>query len=215
MPKADEVVVPAVRGRGRPTVVDAEQIAEAALRLWLDRGYQDTGWQDIAAVTGVSTRTLMRRFGSRSNIPWVGVGAAADRLAASLAASTGLPTGVALRRAIVDSITHSAQVRRAGPDWLALVSGEPDLLLAAPRAYAPWTGAIADFIASRNPGAPSAICHALATAYQAAAFTALAEWVAAGSVGEPDEAVDHMLRWLDVHAPVTDDGESPPTKDAE
>ena len=198
------------RGRGRPSVIDADRIAETAIALWRERGYRTTGWKDIAEATGVSVRTLMRHFGSRAEIPWTGVDAAAQRLAISLAAMPDdVPTGEALRRAIVDSVTHSEQIFRAAPDWLAVVANEPDLMVAAPRAYAPWTGAIAVFIAHRNPDAPPAICHAPATAYQAAAFAALADWAEDGSREDPDRAVDRMLRWLDVHAPTADDGGGP------
>ncbi|MGN6126456.1 MAG: TetR/AcrR family transcriptional regulator [Humibacter sp.] len=199
-----------IRGRGRPSVIDADRIAEKAIALWRARGYRTTGWKDIAEVTGVSVRTLMRHFGSRAEIPWAGVEAAAQRLAVSLAAMPDdVPTGDALRRAIVDSVTHSEQVFRAAPDWLAVVANEPDLMVAAPRAYAPWTSAIAVFIAHRNPEAPVAVCQGLATAYQAAAFAALADWAAAGSHEDPDRAVDRMLRWLDVHAPAAGDGGDP------
>lgn len=200
----------AARGRGRPRVIDADRVAETAIRLWRERGYRATGWKDIADATGVSVRTLMRHFGSRADIPWTGVDAATRRLATSLAAlPDDVPTGEAIRRAVVDSVTHSEQVLRAAPDWLAVVAHEPDLLVAAPRAYAPWIGAIAEFIADRNPSAPPAICHALATAYQAAAFAALADWAADGAGENPDRAVDRMLRWLDVHAPAADDDPEP------
>ncbi|MCR2799293.1 TetR/AcrR family transcriptional regulator [Microbacterium sp. zg-Y818] len=198
------------RGRGRPSVIDAERIAEAAIALWRERGFRTTGWKDIAEVTGVSVRTLMRHFGSRAEIPWTGVDAAAQRLAISLAAMPDdVPTGEALRRAIVDSVTHSEQVFRVAPDWLAVVANEPDLMVAAPRAYAPWTVAIAVFIAHRHPEAPPATCRALATAFQSATFAALGAWVEEGAREDPDRAVDRVLGWLDVSIPTAADGGHP------
>lgn len=193
------------RRRGRPSVIDVDFVAETAIALWRERGFRTTGWKDIADATGVSVRTLIRHFGSRAEIPWVGVGAAAHRLASSLAAvSPDVPTGEALRLGIVESVTHSDQIFRAAPAWLEVVANEPDLMAMASRAYAPWTGAIALFIAHRHPQTPPELCHALASAYQAAAFSALMSWARAGCPGEPDLAVDRVLRWLDVRLPAAE-----------
>lgn len=147
----------------------------------------------------------MRHFGSRAEIPWVGVAAATRRLEHSLAAAPDdIPVGEALRRAVVDSVSRSEQVLRTAPAWLALVAAEPELLAVAPHAYEPWISAVAAFVARRNPEAPPAVCAAIGTAYQAAAFAALTDWAARGAQEAPDLAVDRMLRWLDVHPPATD-----------
>ena len=47
-------VPPARRSRGRPSVINAEAVAAAALRLWSERGFEATGWRDIADRSGVS-----------------------------------------------------------------------------------------------------------------------------------------------------------------
>lgn len=77
---------PASRGRGRPSVVDHDAVAEAAILLWTERGYEQTTWRDLAEATGVSERTLLRHFQTRAAIAWTGVDAARERLAASTAA---------------------------------------------------------------------------------------------------------------------------------
>lgn len=187
------------RGRGRPTVIDEELVAERAVLLWSEHGYAATGWREIAEATGISVRTLMRRFGSRADIPWVGVGKAVNRLAASLQENRpALPLSVRIRLAVAESISHSEQISRIGPGWLAVVATEPELVAAAPRAYAPWTRVIAEAIARDRPAAAPSVCHALATAYQAAAFDALFAWAAAGAGGQAADAVDAALRWLDI-----------------
>lgn len=108
-----------------------------------------------------------------------------------------------IRSAIVESVSHEPRVRRVAPDWLRLISSEPELAATAPLAYRPWIETLARYIASRLPDAPAAICRALATAYQAAAFAALIEWADAGAQGDCADAVEEMLRWMDIHAPVT------------
>ncbi|WP_168187254.1 TetR/AcrR family transcriptional regulator [Salinibacterium sp. UTAS2018] len=187
------------RRRGRPTVIDAEQLLHATLSLWRDRGYQETGWREIAEVTGVSVRTLIRRFGERSRIPWVGLPAAVARLEGALAiAPQAAPLGAVVRNAIVASVSHEDGVLRLSPDWISLVSEVPQLRASAPIANAAWVDALARFIADRHPDAPAAACRALAVAYEAATFSALVQWARAGAEGAPDRAVGDMLAWLDI-----------------
>lgn len=68
----------------------------------------------------------------------------------------------------------------------------------ATEAYRPWITVLADYLTRRIPDAPPAIARALATAYQAAAFAALTEWAEAGAHGDSADAVDAMLRWMDI-----------------
>src|SRR6478752_4444037 len=90
------------RGRGRPSVVDVDAIAEVAFELWSTRGYGATGWKELADATGVSSRTLMRHFGTRDRIAWAEVEAANERLADAIAVlPPDLPPAEAVRRVIV------------------------------------------------------------------------------------------------------------------
>ncbi|MGV9974511.1 TetR/AcrR family transcriptional regulator [Nocardia beijingensis] len=184
--------------------MDTSAVAEGALRLWSERGYGSTSWSDLAKATGISTRTLLRHFSSRSEIAWLGVGPATARLQEALdnAPETGEPS-VVIRSAIVESVSHQPRVQRVAPDWLRLISSEPELAATAPLAYRPWIDTLSRYIAQRLADAPAAICRALATAYQAAAFAALIEWADAGACGDCADAVDEMLRWMEIHAPVT------------
>lgn len=179
-------------------------MATSALRLWSERGFTTTSWSDLAEATGISTRTLLRHFSSRSEVAWLGVAPATERLREALdGASDEDPPSVVVRAAIVESVSHDPQIHALTPRWLRLLSAEPELAATAPIAYRPWIDTLADYLARRLPDAPAAICRALATAYQAATFAALVEWADTGATDECDEAVDRMLRWLDVHAPVT------------
>jgi AcrR family transcriptional regulator len=190
------------RGRGRPTIVNPQRVLEETLALWKERGYEQTGWREISEVTGISVRTLIRRFGDRSTIPWVGVPAAVTRLRASLAnAPADATLADALRHAIVASVSQDEGVVSVSPDWISLVSEVPQLRAAASVANAPWTEAVADYISQRHPEAPRAICRALASSYRAAAFAALVEWSRADTTDTPDRAVVDMLRWLDIRIP--------------
>lgn len=194
----------APRRRGRPSVLDTQAVAASALHLWSERGYTTTSWADLAEATGISTRTLLRHFSSRAEIAYLGVGPATSRLRAALDdASAGGDPAEVIRSAVVDSVSHDPRINRVAPDWLRLISAEPELAATAPIAYRPWIDTLASFISDRLPDAPMAICRALATAYQAAAFAALVEWAEAGADGDCADMVDEMLRWMDIHAPVT------------
>lgn len=201
------------RQRGRPTVIDPVAVSEAVLDLWWTEGYATTGWREIADVTGISVRTLMRHFPARSDIAWTGVPAATARLAAALEAVPGTThLGGALRTAVARSVSHDALVRRVAPRWLRLVAREPELAASATAAYRPWTEILAAFVRRHAPDVPDATARAVAAAYQAAAFEALVGWATHGE-GDPADAVKQALRWFHVDPP--HDGARTPARSSE
>lgn len=190
------------RGRGRPSVIDSGAVAEAAFRLWRDQGFADTSWADLADATGVSARTLLRHFPTKADIAWTGVAQATVRLRDALEKTSAADSlADAIRTGVVSSVSHHPRVQRVNPAWLRLIADEPELLAMAPRAYRPWIDELAAFIGRRVPHAPPAICRALASTYQAAAFAALTEWADSGADGDSADAVDAMLGWIDIRIP--------------
>ncbi|MFC8381917.1 TetR/AcrR family transcriptional regulator [Nocardia sp. NPDC057272] len=193
---------PAPRRPGRPSVLDTRAVSAGALRLWTDRGFATTSWSDLAEATGISTRTLLRHFSSRSEIAWIGVAPATERLRDALAgAAPEEPPAVVVRSAIVESVSRDPQIQELAPDWLRLISSEPELAATAPRVYRPWIDTLSGYLAGRLPGSPAPICRAIATAYQSATFAALIEWAESGAQGDCADSVDRMLRWMDPHLP--------------
>ncbi|MEV0062155.1 TetR family transcriptional regulator [Nocardia sp. NPDC050718] len=195
---------PAARRPGRPSVLDTRAVSVGALRLWTERGFAATSWNDLAEATGISARTLLRHFSSRAEIAWLGVAPATDRLRDALtgAAEDALPALV-VRTAIVESVSRDPRIHELAPDWLRLISSEPELAATAPRIYQPWIDTLSGYLARRLPGSPAAICRALATAYQSATFAALIEWAESGAGDDCADSVDRMLRWMDGHLPGT------------
>ncbi|WP_116245387.1 TetR/AcrR family transcriptional regulator [Nocardiopsis sp. FIRDI 009] len=55
-------------GRGGAARVDTRDVVLAAVRLFTDDGFEATTMEGIAAATGVSRRSLFRRFGSKEDI---------------------------------------------------------------------------------------------------------------------------------------------------
>ncbi|MGW8654595.1 acyl-CoA-like ligand-binding transcription factor, partial [Nocardia salmonicida] len=168
--------------------------------LWADRGFATTSWNDLAEATGISTRTLLRHFSSRSEIAWIGVAPATERLQDALdAAAPEAPPALVVRAAIVESVSRDPRIQELAPDWLRLISSEPELAATAPRIYRPWIDTLSGYLAGRLPGTPAAVCRAIATAYQSATFAALIEWAESGADGDCADSVDRMLRWMDPH----------------
>ncbi|MFG2447054.1 TetR/AcrR family transcriptional regulator [Nocardia fluminea] len=195
---------PAARRPGRPSVLDTGAVSVGALRLWTDRGFATTSWNDLAEATGISTRTLLRHFASRSEIAWLGVAPATERLRDALAgAAPEESPAVVVRSAIVESVSRDPRIQEMAPDWLRLISSEPELAATAPRIYRPWIDTLSGYLTGRLPDSPAAICRAIATAYQSATFAALIEWAESGAHGDCADSVDRMLRWMDPHLPGT------------
>ena len=191
------------RTRGRPTVLDPEAVSAAALALWSERGYADTGWAELAEATAISVRTLTRHFGTKSALAWVGVQGATDRLRTALAElPEQLPVNEAVRRGILASMAHGGLEQDEGRRWLRLIAVEPELAATAPEGYAPWTQALSEYLRSRLPHADDAVCGALAAGYQVMTFHALAAWAGEGGAGSAAEAVSALLDFVAIPAAV-------------
>ena len=142
------------RGRGRPSVIDSGAVAEAAFKLWRERGFAETSWADLAEATGVSARTLLRHFHTKADIAWIGVAYATERLRGALEKTSAADSlADAIRTGVVSSVSHHPRVQRVNPAWLRLIADEPELLAMAPRAYRPWIDELAAFIGRRVPHA--------------------------------------------------------------
>src|SRR5271154_1470634 len=69
------------RGRGRPAVFDRAVALQAAMKLFWERGYEGTSFDDLIAAMGISASSFYNSFGSkealyceatRSYLEWAG-----------------------------------------------------------------------------------------------------------------------------------------------
>jgi AcrR family transcriptional regulator len=74
-----------VRAAVGPESGEYEQILYAAIVLFNERGYRDTGMEDIAAAVGVSTTGIYRFFSGKAAILGAAYRRAADRMSSDLA----------------------------------------------------------------------------------------------------------------------------------
>ncbi|NEY35330.1 TetR family transcriptional regulator [Streptomyces sp. PRKS01-65] len=156
---------PAPAGRReRKKAATRQAIADAALRLFLERGYDEVGVREIADAADVSTTTLFKHFPVKEALVF---DEDRDQEARLLAAVRERPEGQSLPAALRE---HALTTRLAAADGDARFSAFADLVAATPalRDYAQnmWlrhTAALAQAIAEESGLAPDdPLCAALA-----------------------------------------------------
>jgi AcrR family transcriptional regulator len=65
---APKIVEGARRGRGRPSVFDRDAALEKAMKLFWERGYQGTSFDDLIHAMGISASSFYNSFGSKEEL---------------------------------------------------------------------------------------------------------------------------------------------------
>lgn len=150
-----ETVPAAPTPRGRPARVRADTLADVALGLFREGGYDAVTMEEIATVAGVSRRTLFRYFPSKSALVWDGLEQVSDTV---YAVGTGndqrgsFPEAVAAAgRCMLDSLENPELAtdlgRRLSRQRLLLIGSVPELRAESLSRFAPSTRALSTFIA--------------------------------------------------------------------
>ncbi|MDT4937080.1 MAG: TetR/AcrR family transcriptional regulator, regulator of mycofactocin system [Pseudonocardiales bacterium] len=183
--------------RGRPPGTSLRAIELIALRLFTERGFDDTTVDDIATTAGVSRRTLFRYFDAKADILWHSFDQEVEQLRASFAAvAPTVPLMTAIREVVVG-------VNRYGPDDVAelrarinLIGSVPALQASAAVHYDAWERTVSDFAALRRDEPPDALVPlAIGRSTLAACRAAFDVWVAR-SDAELTVYLDEALRSL-------------------
>ncbi|MCK2221284.1 TetR/AcrR family transcriptional regulator [Actinomadura sp. ATCC 31491] len=154
---------PAVGRRERKKAATRRAIADAALRLFLEHGYDRVSIKDIAEAADVSTTTLFKHFPGKEALVF---DEEADREAELVAVVRDRPDGQgivdALREHVLASwLAVAAHPRRA--EFTALVDSTPALQQYAERMWTRHAAALAAAIAEDvGAGHDDITCHALA-----------------------------------------------------
>src|SRR5215475_8529829 len=72
--------------RGRPPTTSRRELQLIALRLFTERGFDNTTIEQIAAEAGVSERTFFRYFTTKASVLWTDFETELDTIRAALAA---------------------------------------------------------------------------------------------------------------------------------
>lgn len=139
---------------GRAPATTHGELSTIALQLFLERGYEETTVEDIAAAAGIGRRTLFRYFPSKNDLPWGDFDALLTMMREHLRdLRPDVPVMEALRGAIIE-------FNRFPPEQIALHRERMRLLLEVPALvahsslrYQDWRTAVAEYVARRIGGA--------------------------------------------------------------
>jgi mycofactocin system transcriptional regulator len=177
--------------RGRPPATTAQEVSDAALGLFAERGFDETTMDDVAAALGVGRRTVFRYFPSKNDLVWGDFGAVLRRLEDEFAATDPkAPLTTALRDAVVASNTYPLDVLPELRLRTTLITTVPALQAHSMLRYAEWREVVARFAAKRLRRDPQHLVpQALGYAALAASTSAFTHWVK-----HPDKDLLKLLR---------------------
>ena len=148
--------------RGRPPSTSRRELRLIALRLFAERGFENTTIELIAAEAGVSERTFFRYFTTKASVLWTEFETEVETIRASLASvSDDVPMMDAIRRAVVAANHYHADDVPEMRMRMHLIATVPALSFSAAEHYEAWERAISDF-AGRRLGQPADSLYPLA-----------------------------------------------------
>jgi mycofactocin system transcriptional regulator len=166
--------------RGRPPGTSARELELVALRLFAEKGFEDTTVDEIAAGAGVSRRTFFRYFDTKANVLWSEFDSEVDVIRGLLAQTPAeLPVMQAVRLAVLETNHYRAEDVPELRARMKLISSVPDLAASAAVHYDAWEQAIAEFV-GRRIGRPATSLYPLVVgrATLASCRAAYEQWAA-------------------------------------
>jgi mycofactocin system transcriptional regulator len=148
--------------RGRPPSTSRRQLRLIALRMFAERGFDNTTIEHIAAEAGVSERTFFRYFTNKASVLWTDFETEVEAIRAALAA---VPENVPMMEAIHDAVVAANHYHADDiPEMrmrMQLIATVPALSFSAAEHYEAWELAVSEF-AGRRLGQPASSLYALA-----------------------------------------------------
>lgn len=185
------------RRRGRPVELDLDRVAGAALRMFLERGYDEVTMEDIARAVGHSRRTIFRHFPTKAALVWAGTEGFIDLLRSEIAATDpSLPTIDAVRLAYVKATELPPGTHEITRQRLLLIGANHTLHSDGILRFAEVGEAIREVFVEREGIDPRGLEAAIVgDAIVHAAHNAFVWWARHGE-GAPGPVIDEALRRL-------------------
>jgi TetR/AcrR family transcriptional regulator, regulator of mycofactocin system len=148
--------------RGRPHATSRRELQQIALRLFTERGFENTTIDQIAAEAGVSERTFFRYFSTKASALWTEFETEVAAIRAALsAAPDDVPMMEAIRAAVVSANHYRPEDVPEMRQRMNLIATVPALSSSAAEHYEAWEQAISEF-AGRRLGQPAGSLYPLA-----------------------------------------------------
>jgi mycofactocin system transcriptional regulator len=140
----------AVPRRGRPRATSPRELQLIALRLFTERGFENTTIDQIATEAGVSERTFFRYFSSKASVLWTEFETEVETIRAALnSVPADVPMMTAIRDAVVSANHYRAEDVPQMRMRMNLFATVPALAASAAEHYEAWERAISDFAGAR------------------------------------------------------------------
>jgi mycofactocin system transcriptional regulator len=161
-------------------MTNREEVARVGFQLFVERGFEATTMDDIAAELRVGRRTLFRYYPSKNDLVWGEFDAVLDRLRDELrAVDQDRPIIEVIRDAAVRSNTYPDALLGELHTRLSLIQSVPALQAHSMLRYAEWREVIAQYVAERLECGPDELIPvAIGHAALAASTAAFSRWVA-------------------------------------
>lgn len=186
--------------RERKKLRTREALADAALRLFAERGYGATTVEDVAAAADVSPRTFFRYFTSKEDAVFADHEERIRLLRDSLRPRDPLESvEQTIRRAILTLVRQQTAGGARGLDRVRLVTSEPPLVARSLEYQARYEEIVASAIAERLDADPDREVRAriVAGAAFGALRAAMRAWAASDGSVDPVQVATHALDLLD------------------
>lgn len=172
-----------------------ERLEGASLRLFAERGFEQTTVDDLAAAAGVGRRTIFRYFRSKNDIVFGALDERLRLLAAELEAgrAAGLPLVETVRRAFHATSRYERWERESLATRIYLIGSVPSLRAHAALRYQEWENVVRAAV-QRRPGVREGVyaraCAAAVVGVMRAAYDA---WLEAGAGDDLAQTIDSAL----------------------
>ncbi len=126
------------------------ELSHIGLQLFIERGFEETTVDDIAAAAGIGRRTFFRYFTSKNDLPWGDFDGLVERMRQALSrVPDSVPLYPALDQAVLDFNTYPESELEYHRERMQLLLSVPALVAHSTLRYESWRHAIAEFAASR------------------------------------------------------------------
>ncbi len=177
---SDEAVGAA--SRGRPPITSRESVGAVALDLFVQRGFEETTVDDIAAALGVGRRTVFRYYASKNDIVWGDFDRVLERIRADLDRyGNDVPVVEAVAAAAMSSNRYPKEQLPELRLRLTLITTVPALQAHSMLRYSAWRAVVAEYAARRWGFEPDALePQTLGYAALGASIAAFTAWARTG-----------------------------------